>query len=201
MSSEEIAALLERIEAGPYTVGLATGQILELSQAASVIRQLQDENASLARPSPTPASTDEVTEADRQAANEIGTAILGKGWVANRVAAGECDGHWLVQALTAHRRTAVKEMQARITTLEATQLGMHDLIEQQRQEIERLREALKPFAYAAFEADGYPDSEAFTLVLRPDDFEGLAGHKEHDKESLITARHLRRAQAALEEKP
>jgi hypothetical protein len=39
-----------------------------------------------------------------------------------------------------HRNTAVKEMQARITQLEATQLGMHDLIEQQRQEIERLEE-------------------------------------------------------------
>lgn len=58
-------------------------------------------------------------------------------------------------------------------------------------------EALRPFAYAAFEADGYPDSEAFTLVLRDDDFDGLADGSE-EKESLITARQIRTARAFIE---
>jgi hypothetical protein len=61
----------------------------------------------------------------------------------------------------------------------------------------RLREALKPFAYAVFEADGFPDCEAFTLVLRADDEDGNA--EPGDKpDSLITARQLRTAKAALE---
>ena len=58
-------------------------------------------------------------------------------------------------------------------------------------------EALKPFAYAAFEADGYPDNEAFTIVLRPDNFEV---DEEGEQESLITARQLRAARAALAQK-
>ena len=56
--------------------------------------------------------------------------------------------------------------------------------------------ALKPFAHAAFEADGYPDNEAFTLVLRPDGEEGLASH-DMEPASLITAGQLRRARQAL----
>ena len=58
-------------------------------------------------------------------------------------------------------------------------------------------EALKPFAYAAFEADGYPDNEAFTIVLRPDNFEV---DDQGEQESLITARQLRAARAALTQK-
>lgn len=58
-------------------------------------------------------------------------------------------------------------------------------------------EALKPFAYAAFEADDYPDNEAFTIALRPDNFE--IG-EEGEQESLITARQLRAARAALAQK-
>lgn len=54
-------------------------------------------------------------------------------------------------------------------------------------------ELLKPFAHAAFEADGYRDSEAFTIVLRLDDFEGVV--PEGGAESLITARQLRDARA------
>lgn len=65
-----------------------------------------------------------------------------------------------------------------------------------RAENEIMREALEPFAHAAFEADGWPDSEAFTIVLRPDDFEGVSDGSE-ERQSLITARQLRAARNAL----
>jgi len=61
----------------------------------------------------------------------------------------------------------------------------------------RLREALAPFAYAAFGADGYPDEEAFTLVLRPDAEEYDDGDLP-ERESLITARQLRLARHRLQ---
>lgn len=73
-----------------------------------------------------------------------------------------------------------------------------DEIARLRAENEALWEALKPFAHAAFEADGYPDCEAFTLVLRPDDEDGLR-EQDDEPESLITAGQLRRARQALQE--
>lgn len=60
----------------------------------------------------------------------------------------------------------------------------------------RVREALAPFSHAAFEADGWPDETAFTIVLRPDDEDGLAEPGD-EPTSLITARQLRAAREAL----
>jgi hypothetical protein len=62
-------------------------------------------------------------------------------------------------------------------------------------ENKRLREALAPFAHAAFEAEGMPDEEAYTLVLRADDEEG-EWEPGTPTESLITARQLRAARDA-----
>ena len=67
------------------------------------------------------------------------------------------------------------------------------------EERDALREALAPFAHAAFEADGYPDSEPFTLALRPD-VEDFPDDDPPDPESLITARQLRLARTALAQK-
>lgn len=75
-------------------------------------------------------------------------------------------------------------------------LGMADAVLAILPDAESLAGALEPFAYAAFEADHYPDSEAFTIVLRPDDEDGLCDGTQ-EPESLITARQLRAARTAL----
>lgn len=62
--------------------------------------------------------------------------------------------------------------------------------------IRELRLALAPFAFAACDADGWPDSEGFMLTLRPDDEDGLSSPND-DVPCLITARHLRLARATL----
>jgi hypothetical protein len=73
------------------------------------------------RPSPTPASTNEQQEERHRNLETYAAAAI-----QDREAA----------------YAKIEAMQAQITKLEATQLGMHVVIEQQRQEIERLREAM-----------------------------------------------------------
>jgi hypothetical protein len=71
--------------------------------------------------------TDTPSQAARTAANEIGTTFLGKGWVANRVAAGECDGHWLVQVL--HRFEQAIRANAERTAFQAIKVMMDEHVD------------------------------------------------------------------------
>jgi hypothetical protein len=175
----------------------------------------------------TPASTDEVTEALREAAGAWDAFCSARAAMNEAIptitvtpaeralyderykADHETErAHWSTAIKLAQNSrsilTAINMMQARITELEATQLGMHDLIEQQRQEIERLRKAVMPFVGIVGKS-GAPltitiGKDSWTDVVTTEDWEELAeAYRMND--IVYQQWKARRAQAALEEKP